>query len=165
MLLLVVRHAIAVDQEEWAGDDAKRPLTDEGRKKMKKAAQGLRQLVKDVELLAASALVRAYQTAEILAEAYGLSIKTVPALAPGQPPAALARWLEGETHRQTIAIVGHEPGLSSAVSWFLTGADRAILELKKGGACLLDLPRGVGPATATLLWALWPSHLRDFGDS
>jgi phosphohistidine phosphatase len=164
MQLLVVRHAIAVDQEDWNADDAKRPLTDEGRKKMKQTVAGLRQIVEAIDLLAASPLVRAQQTAEILADAYGGVIKTVPALAPGQPPTALANWLGGETRRRVVAVVGHEPSLSSVVSWFLTGSDSPIMEMKKGGACLLDLSAGVGPGTASLLWLLWPSHLRQLED-
>jgi phosphohistidine phosphatase len=160
MQLLVVRHAIAFEREEWDGDDAKRPLTDEGRKKMKQGAAGLKRSVEAIDVLASSPLVRAQQTAEILARAYDVSIKTVPALAPGQPASALARWLEGESRRNVVTIVGHEPGLSSVVSWLLTGSDSPILEMKKGGVCLLDMSSGVGPGTASLLWALWPSHLR-----
>jgi phosphohistidine phosphatase len=118
----------------------------------------------DVALLAASPLARAQQTAEILAAAYGIqAFKTVAALSPGQPPAALARWV-ADARKESVVVVGHEPHLSSAVSWLLTGADRPILELKKGGACLLDLPRDAGAGSATLLWALWPSQLRDLGD-
>jgi len=165
MRLLVVRHAIAVDREEWEGEDEQRPLTDEGRSKMKKAARGLARLVKKVDLLAASPLVRSRDTAAILAEAFGgLTVKTVPALSPAQAPEALARWLEGETRQETIAIVGHEPGLAMAASWFLTGSDRPILEFKKGGAALIDLTHGVGRGNGTLLWVLWPSHLRELGD-
>ena len=164
MQLLVVRHAIAVDQEDWNGDDTKRPLTDEGRKKMKQATEGLRRVVETIDLIAASPLVRAQQTAEILSDAYSVPIKTIPALSPGQSPAALADWLGGETRRRVVAVVGHEPGLSCAVSWFLTGSDSPIMEMKKGGVCLLDLSAGVGPGTASLLWLLWPSHLRQLED-
>ena len=48
MQLLVVRHGIAVDHDEWAkehSDDTERPLTAEGKKKMKECAKGLRALV------------------------------------------------------------------------------------------------------------------------
>jgi phosphohistidine phosphatase len=164
MQLLVVRHAIAVDQEEWQGDDAQRPLTDEGRKKMKRVAQGLRRLVDDLGLLAASPLVRAQQTAQILAAAYDdVAITTVPTLAPGQSPGAVARWLQ-DTRRDTVTIVGHEPGLSNIVSWLVAGGDRSFLELKKGGACMVEVPREAGRGSGMLVWALWPSHLRDLGD-
>jgi phosphohistidine phosphatase len=167
MNLLVVRHAIALDPADYARDhpdDAGRPLTPEGEKKMKRAARGLHTLVPELQLLATSPLTRARQTAEILAAAYK-SIRpiVVPALAPGQPPDAVGRWLEGERRHDTVAIVGHEPGLSRTVSWLLAGTEDSILELKKGAACLLAIPDAVAAASATLLWALTPAQLRDLG--
>ncbi len=168
MLLLVVRHAIAEDPAEYAGhhaDDAGRPLTPEGRRKMKRAARGLRALVPALDQLASSPLTRALQTAEILAAAYdGIEPATVAALAPGQPPAALAAWLGGALRHQAVAIVGHEPGLSRAVSWLLAGEERSFIELKKGAACLLECGDHVGAGNATLRWALTPSQLRDLGN-
>ena len=167
MLLLVVRHAIAEDPAEYArdhADDAGRPLTPEGRKKMKRAARGLRALVPALDRLATSPLTRALQTAEILAEAYGIEPATVPTLAPGQPTAALAAWLGSQLRHQAVAIVGHEPALSRAVSWFLAGGERSFIELKKGAACLLECADHVGEGSATLQWALTPSQLRDLGN-
>jgi phosphohistidine phosphatase len=45
MKLLIVRHAIAEEREDFARtgkDDRLRPLTDDGRKRMKQGARGLR---------------------------------------------------------------------------------------------------------------------------
>ena len=64
MQLLVIRHAIAVEREDFARtgkDDRLRPLTDEGRKKMKQGAKGLRQLAPRIDLLATSPLTRAHR--------------------------------------------------------------------------------------------------------
>ncbi|MGH2830922.1 MAG: SixA phosphatase family protein [Actinomycetota bacterium] len=168
MNLLVVRHAIAEHPADYARrhpDDAGRPLTPEGKKKMKRAARGLRALVPEIQLLATSPLTRAVETAEILAETYdGIAPVIVPALAPAQPPAALAQWLERERGHETVAIVGHEPGLSRTISWLLAGTERSFVELKKGAACLLTLPETFGAERATLLWALTPSQLRSLGE-
>ncbi|MGE5142020.1 MAG: SixA phosphatase family protein, partial [Acidobacteriota bacterium] len=127
--LLVVRHAIAEDAAEWARahpDDAGRPLTPEGKKKMKRVADALRALVPDIQHLATSPLTRAVQTAEILAAAYdGLDPVVVPVLAPAQSAADVTRWLAGERRHETVAIVGHEPGLSRVVSWLLAGSERS----------------------------------------
>src|SRR2546425_8241878 len=71
--LLVVRHAIAEDREAYARshrDDAARPLTSEGRRKMEGVALGLRQLVPTIDLLAASPFRPALETAEIIAQTY-----------------------------------------------------------------------------------------------
>ena len=162
--LLVVRHANALDAAEWARahpDDAGRPLTPEGKKKMKRVAATLRDLVPDIQQLATSPLTRAVQTAEILAAAYdGLDPVVVPVLAPAQSAADVTRWLAGERRHETVAIVGHEPGLSRVVSWLLAGSERSFVEIKKGAAVLLAFPDAVDAAAATLQWALTPSQLR-----
>ncbi|HET7248294.1 MAG TPA: histidine phosphatase family protein [Gemmatimonadales bacterium] len=162
--LLVVRHAIAEDAAEWARahpDDAGRPLTSEGKKKMKRVADALCALVPDIQQLATSPLTRAVQTAEILAAAYdGLDPVVVPVLAPAQSPVDVTRWLAGERRHETVAIVGHEPGLSRVVSWLLAGSERSFVEIKKGAAVLLAFPDAVDAAAATLQWALTPSQLR-----
>jgi phosphohistidine phosphatase len=162
--LLVVRHAIAEDPAAYARhhpDDAGRPLTPEGRKKMKRAAKALRTLVPEIHLLATSPLTRAVETAEILAAAYGdLEPVVVPTLAPAQPAADVARWLEGERRHETVAIVGHEPALSRTVSWLLAGGERGFVDIKKGAALLLGFADAVEAASGSLLWALTPSQLR-----
>jgi phosphohistidine phosphatase len=46
------------------------------------------------------------------------------------------------------------------VSWLVAGADDSFLDLKKGGACLLELDGKPGPGSATLRWLMAPKHLR-----
>lgn len=167
MKLLMVRHAIAEEREDFARtgkDDDLRPLTDEGRKKMKQIARGLRKLCPDVELLATSPLTRAAQTAAILDSVYGgLQEVEIDDLSPDASPADFLRWLRQQKHG-IIAAVGHEPSISLILSWLLTGAERRIFSFRKGGACLLDFPGEVGAGTATLLWALTPGQLRDLAE-
>jgi len=164
MKLLVIRHAIAEDRDEFAKsgeEDGLRPLTKDGKKKMRKAAAGLVQLVPELNLLATSPLTRAAQTADIIAEAYG-RIRPVPqaSLAPGRKPSALLGWLQDQRPDLTIAIVGHEPDLGLFVSWMLTGLQESFIEFKKGGACILDLGENPKPGRAKLEWQMKPSHLR-----
>jgi phosphohistidine phosphatase len=74
MKVLIIRHAIAEERDDFARtgkDDRLRPLTDEGRKKMKQAARGLKALVPEIDLLATSPLTRAAQTAAVLDSVYG----------------------------------------------------------------------------------------------
>ncbi len=162
MRLLVIRHAIAVDRQEYAhADDATRPLTAEGRAKMERAAEGLRQLVEDIALLASSPLKRAFDTATIVARAYGdLKVERVPELAPGAPLDRVIGWLAGLAVNGTSAIVGHEPDLSRLVSALLSGADRPFLEFRKGAACLIEFPGRVERGAGVLDWFLGPKHLR-----
>ena len=167
MKLLLVRHAIAEESEDFARtgkDDRLRPLTDEGRKKMKQAAKGLREILPGIDLLATSPLTRAAQTGAILDSVYGgLQEVEIEELAPEATPTDFLRWLRKQK-AETIAAVGHEPSISLNLSWFLTGTERRIHSFRKGGACLLEFPGEVGAGTAILLWALTPTQLRDLAD-
>ncbi|MFL6292127.1 MAG: SixA phosphatase family protein [Thermoanaerobaculia bacterium] len=167
MRLLLVRHAIAEEREDFARtgkDDRLRPLTDEGRKKMKQAARGLRALVPEIDLLATSPLTRAAQTGAILDTVYGgLDEVEIEELSPETTPEAFLRWLRKQKG-DVIAAVGHEPSLSQILGWLLTGTDRRLFAFRKGGACLLELGDEPAGGTATLLWALTPAQLRTLAD-
>jgi phosphohistidine phosphatase len=165
MQFVIIRHAIAEEREAWAPrDDALRPLTADGKKKMKEAAKGLRALVPRFDVLATSPLTRALQTAQILAKVYEKPEPTaVDVLAPGQRPAAVVAWLRTQSAHKTVAVVGHEPGLGSLASWLTAGNERSFLDLGKGGACLVELPERIEAGEAMLAWVLRPSQLRALG--
>jgi phosphohistidine phosphatase len=162
MQLVVVRHGIAEERERWAPQDDKlRPLTDDGKKKMKEAAKGLRSLVPRLDVVATSPLTRAVQTAQLLAKVYDKPDPvSVDALVPGQRPPAIASWLRTQSLEKTVAIVGHEPGLGAVASWLAAGTERSFVDLGKGGACLLDLGERIEAGEAILIWVLRPSQLR-----
>ena len=167
MQLLLIRHAIAEEREDFAKtgkDDRLRPLTDEGRKKMKQAARGLKGLVPEIDLLATSPLTRAAQTGAILDSVYGgLKEVEIDELAPETTSEDFLRWLRKQK-KDAVAAVGHEPSLSLILSWLLTGNERRLFAFRKGGACLLEFPDEPAAGTATLLWALTPSQLRGLAD-
>jgi len=160
MNLYIVRHAIAM-QRGTPGyeDDSQRPLTDPGRKKMKKIAKGLRQLDVELDAVLSSPYVRAHDTARILADEFkledqmSLSESLVP---PGNFEALIA-----EIHEQydvgSLALVGHEPMLSSFISWLTTGNMEARITLKKGGVALLSAENLDKDHQATLEWLLTPA--------
>jgi len=162
--VLAVRHAIAVEREEFAkegGTDALRPLTRAGRRKMRLAADGLLTLVPRLDALATSPLTRAAQTADILARRYkGVRTLSLAPLAPGRAGAALIGWLDEQKPGGIVAIVGHEPDMGQFVSWALTGLRESFIPLKKGGACLIEFEKEVKPGRAKLLWCMKPSQLR-----
>jgi phosphohistidine phosphatase SixA len=75
--LLIIRHGPAGNREEWEAegrDDRLRPLTPKGKKEVRKAAGGLRQLVPALDLLATSPWTRAAETAQLVATEYGCEI-------------------------------------------------------------------------------------------
>jgi phosphohistidine phosphatase len=165
MRLLIIRHGIAEDKEAWArtsNNDDERPLTDEGRQKMVLNAKGLRRSVDAIDVLATSPLVRARQTAQIVADAFKLGrIETAKALVPDTPPGEFVEWLERYRDKAVVAAVGHEPHLGILVTWLLTGVEESHVDLKKGAACLLELDGDPGPAAARLCWSIAPSQLRN----
>jgi phosphohistidine phosphatase len=163
MRILIIRHGIA-EQSDGSGKgdaDAQRELTKAGRRKMRKAAEGLTALVPSVDLIATSPLVRASQTAEIVAKAFG-GVRTVQiaALAPRKPPAQLVEWLNAQPSDSTIALIGHEPHLSTFLCWLLTGLQESFVELKKGGAGMIEIAAPVSAGRGKLLWICKPSQLR-----
>jgi phosphohistidine phosphatase len=164
--LVVIRHAIAEDREAFAAsgrDDSERPLTEEGRQKMRRAIEGLRRLVANVDLLASSPYVRALQTAEVVASGYDYpseEIKTIGSLAPDAPLDRFQSWVQRQSRARTLTIVGHEPHLSTLVTWLMSGLRESRVDLKKGGACLLDFDGQPGPGVGVLRWLLTAGQLR-----
>lgn len=163
MQLLIIRHGIAEDAVP-GGDDSRRSLTSVGEKKMKNIAAGLQTVVETLDVIGASPLLRAQQTAEIVADAYGdLEVQTVQALSPGTEPSALVDWLREQSSAEVVAIVGHEPHLSTLVTWFMSGGQNSRVELKKGGAALLEFSSRASAGSGTLQWLLTGSQLRRIG--
>jgi phosphohistidine phosphatase len=158
--LYLVRHAIAADRgSEWP-DDTKRPLTERGMARFKEGVKGLRHLDVAVDEIFTSPLVRAKQTAELLAE--GLegkpAVKVLDALAPGHTAASVMSNLAKVSKRRRIALVGHEPELGELAA-YLIGAGRA-LPFKKGGVCRIDVGSLTSRRAAALVWFVAPSMLR-----
>ncbi len=166
MQLLVIRHAIAEDRDEFAAsgrDDRERPLTDEGREKMRRGAEALRRLVPKLDLLASSPYTRACETAELVAAAYDRrpnEIKLVESLTPESPLERFQSWVQRQSKAGVIAIVGHEPQLGLLVTWLMSGLRESRVELRKGGACLLDFDGQPGPGVGVMRWLLTAGQLR-----
>lgn len=161
--LLLIRHAIAAERgEDWPDDD-KRPLTAHGIARFKENVKGLKWLDAAVDEIFTSPLVRARQTAELLAA--GLpgkpAVKVLDALAPGHSPAAVLAQLSRAARRRRIALVGHEPGLGELAA-HLIGSGRA-LPFKKGGACSIDVESLTSRRPGALNWFVTPKVLRRLG--
>lgn len=158
--LYLVRHAIAAERgPEWP-DDAKRPLTHAGAARMRQAVKGLRTLGVRLTVVATSPLVRAEQTAKLLADGIGSKPELVvmPALAPDHAPAEVLEALAALPDLSSAALVGHEPDLGELAAW-LTGASSPP-PFKKGGVCCLELGAAPRRRGAALVWMATPRMLR-----
>lgn len=168
MLILFVRHAAAEDRAQFAGnglDDSLRPLTSEGRKRMRQAVKGLRRAVGHLDVIATSQLVRAVETAGLLERAFE-KVRTIELteLDPASPVENLCNWIGRQPAAASIALVGHEPHLGRCISLLLAGRKQSILSLKKGAACLLEFTGDPTPGNARLLWCMKCGHLAKLGE-
>jgi phosphohistidine phosphatase len=161
--LYLVRHAIAADRgEEWP-DDSKRPLTERGISRFKECVKGLRHLDVAIDEIFSSPLVRAKQTADLLAAGVDgkPSVKLLDALSPGHAAAAVVTQLAKAAKRRRIAVVGHEPELGELAA-HLIGASRA-LPFKKGSVCRIDVEGLGSKRPGSLAWFVTPKALRQLG--
>jgi phosphohistidine phosphatase len=156
MILYLCRHAIAEDPID--GDDFHRALTPEGIKKFRQSARGFLKLDPQVGHILTSPLVRARQTADLLAEALAEKKEKVD-ITPCEPlgiPADLRQFLsELRKHKGNAVAVGHEPTLSEWIGELCFGAVGRC-EMKKGAIAAIEILGSEG----TLLWHLQPGQLR-----
>ena len=162
MNLYVVRHAIAVDEgTSDYGSDSERPLTDKGRKKMRQIAKGLRNLGVEFDLILSSPYVRARETAEILGDVFKMKKKIAFSenLIPMAEPDLLIAEINENHSVDSLALVGHEPHLSSLVGLLTAEGTKLDITLKKGGVCCLSADDLHHEHHATLEWLLTPGIL------
>ncbi len=161
--LYLVRHAVAAERGTQWPDDTKRPLTEFGISRFKEAVAGLKWLDVSIDEIFTSPLLRATQTANLLAAGVDgkPSVKTLDVLAPGHSAAAVMAQLAKVAKRRRLALVGHEPDLGELAAHMLR-SDRA-LPFKKGGVCRIDLDGFTAKSAGSLVWFITPKMLRKLG--
>jgi phosphohistidine phosphatase len=164
MELFLLRHGLAVERGTHGfKDDFSRPLTPKGRRQLRKIAARMKKIEGDFDLILSSPLVRAKQTAEIVADGLKLKkrLKFSNALAPGGVASILIRQLQREKPApEKILLVGHEPDLSRLVSLFTTGGPNLEVDFKKSGLCKLETGKLLAGKCATLAWLLTPRQMK-----
>lgn len=162
MELIIVRHAIACERDahRWP-DDHDRPLSARGMARARKVALGLKAVCECPTRVLSSPLLRARQTAAILAQVAGWPrAVTCPQLMPGASPRELLA-LIARGRDERLAVMGHEPGLGHLASVCLPGgATTAALSFRKMGAALLQFKGAARAGRGELVWFLPPRLLR-----
>ena len=161
MMLYIMRHGLA-EEPTPKGDDAARKLTEKGTAKIRKAAAGMRAAELAFNMILTSPIVRATQTAEIVAtELGGPKPKPVPELSTGASPANALEALIKLKLPESVLIVGHEPTLSRLASLMLTGSTESVgIKLKQGGVIALEFPDRVESGAAKLRSMMTQRQLR-----
>jgi phosphohistidine phosphatase len=158
--LYLIRHGVAEERGDDWPDDTKRPLTDEGKSGLKRAARGLVRLGVVFDTMLTSPLVRARQTADIIANEYNdrPPVVTVDSLSPNASFQSVLTDLEKHSRKSRIALVGHEPDLGELAAR-LAGFRRP-LEFKKGAICRIDVKSLPPAGPGALRWFFTPKILR-----
>jgi phosphohistidine phosphatase len=154
--LYVVRHGIAVEADPGT-PDAFRTLTRKGRRRFQKTAEAFGRRRRKLDLVLTSPLVRAVQTAEILAGATDPG--DVAVLAELDPSNGADSLLQAVAKRagksRSVALVGHEPQLSSVIA-ALSGVAQDQLDVKKGAIVRIDVAALPKPESVSPRWWLKP---------
>lgn len=162
MDVILIRHAEAGDRDasRWPDDDL-RPLTPEGRQKQIALSRVMKRMGVRFAFLASSPLVRARETAEIIADVYGYEDELTFDAALGHPcsPDTVLRLLAKFPPTARVALVGHEPALAR-VAAALIGGDGARVTLKKSGVIGIAFEGAPALATGSLEFLLKPGHLK-----
>jgi phosphohistidine phosphatase len=148
MHVYFLRHGEA-DWPNWDKSDDERPLTDRGKKEMKKVAAFLDRLGLSFEQLITSPLPRAKQTAEAVADHFGLELSEDELLKPGFGSSEFKKLIK-KYPGEDIMVVGHEPDFTNTICK-LTGAS---LKLSKAGLALVELDPD--ELNGRLLWLIPP---------
>jgi len=151
MKLYLIRHAEAVERTGTM-PDADRFLSPKGRSAFRRIARRIRKLGVAPDLIFSSPLVRAVQTAEILAEHLNHNGPVVVAgeLSPGFDLRVLRLLLAEAENPREAAFVGHEPDLGEIAAEMLSL--HGGFPLRKGAVVALEVERSIREGTAKLLW-------------
>lgn len=158
MKLVLVRHAAAVDRTSEISEES-RYLTPEGRVFFRKTARTMLKNSVDPALILTSPLIRAVQTADILAETLSCCSPLVlrNELQPGFGMQELARLL-GEYHSAgELVLVGHEPDLSTIIAFLMQIS--GWFSLKKGAAVKLKIDPANLPLSTEFKWLAYGNKL------
>ncbi|MBU0630581.1 MAG: phosphohistidine phosphatase SixA [Candidatus Margulisbacteria bacterium] len=138
MKLFLLRHGAAAPSADY-NEDRERPLTDAGREQIGRLADELAEENQVFDVIVTSPFVRAYQTAEIVADALKERDKVFveDLLAPGCEMSDLMDILDRNRQFERILCVGHEPDLGEIAGQLLFLDDPR--PLKKGEMVEIEL--------------------------
>ena len=159
---VLFRHGIAMDREDWTGQEAQRPLTSKGTEKTREVVSALSRLGLAPTHLLSSPFVRALDTVKLVREVFRMRAEVMlcDELLPDAPPDKLFPVLASLPEDACVVCVGHEPNLGQAAGFMLAGKPVAGLSLKKAGVCCIRFENVPRAGEGILRWWMLPSQLR-----
>jgi phosphohistidine phosphatase len=164
MNLYILRHGLAVERgTPGFENDARRPLTPKGRRQLRKITDAIGTMKLRPDVILSSPLVRARQTAEIVAT--GLKLERRLAFADELSPGGSVKKLTVKIRAlnplpENLLLVGHEPNLSKMISLLVIGKTSAGFALKKAGLAKLEVESLRAGQCATIVWLLTPVQMK-----
>jgi len=156
--LYLIRHADALALgEHGITSDEERPLSEKGESQAEAAAKAFQARGIELDRLCTSPLLRAKQTADILARVWErpeLAVELCDLLAPGQKPRKLSKFLL-KSESAKIGLVGHMPDLGEYAAWLL-GAKGAQIDLAKAGVIFIQCGEVPAKGMGALQWMVTP---------
>ncbi len=142
---------------KWEGSDFDRPLTQDGIKRIAREAKSIAELDLALDTVVTSPLVRARQTAEIVADELKLrgKLHQDDRVGLGFSAASLAEILADHPNAANLMLVGHEPSMSATVGGLIGGGE---VDFKKGALACVEITRQ-SPFAGRLLWLAAPKLL------
>lgn len=149
MKIFFIRHAEAIEYETPSVlSDEYRYITPNGRKTTKEVIGKIKEMFSGLEIIFTSPLIRAVQTAEIVADElkFGGEVEIANELKNESITSSIQELIKNTSESNNIiAFVGHEPKMSFLLKLF-TGLAELNFDFKKSGVALVefDLKSGSG---------------------
>ena len=158
MNLYLMRHADAGVSRDNPLLDAKRGLVKEGKQQCMLMAGVLAGLNAQIDVVIASPLKRALQTAQFVATEIGFDGKVIPspALKPDGDYAGFQQLISKYADREGVLVAGHNPNISLFMGKLLTGNGGGNIRVRKGSIARIDMAR----RPAQLQWLVDPRLAR-----
>jgi phosphohistidine phosphatase len=169
MNLYLMRHANAGLPRENTALDNKRGLIKEGKEQCMLMARVLSALKAPIDVIIASPLKRAMQTAQFVGTELGYDAKVLvdPSLGMNGEYSAFQNLLAKYANREGVLVVGHNPNMFQFLGKMVTGNGGASIRMRKASIACVNMEQHpprlqwlVDPRTCRLLYASVPKSSR-----
>lgn len=163
MELYLLRHGKAQEHTQNIASDAKRELTEVGKKELDCIAKAIKNLEIDVGDIFSSPLIRAKQTAEIVVKHVKSKKKSIKIWNELKPEIDVEKTIKKLTMLKpdsSIVLVGHEPHLTDLISKIISIDGTVNISLKKGGLAHIRCNITKGKISGSLRSIMTPKQLK-----